>query len=62
VTGEDFEDVASYIVKLENTILIAARALREGDAGHAKRVLFLAKEKILAGLAEMEAGQDATRH
>ena len=62
VTGEDFEDVASYIVKLENTILIAARALREGDAGHAKRVLFLAKEKILAGPAEMEAGQDATRH
>jgi hypothetical protein len=62
MTSEDFEDVAAYIVKLENTILIAARALRDGDAGHGKRVLFFAEEKILAGLAEMEAGQDATRH
>ena len=55
MTDKDYDDLAAYLSALERTIIIAMDALRDGDAGYAKRVLELREKKILASIAEMEA-------
>jgi hypothetical protein len=47
--------VAAYAAQLERVILIAAEALRAGDAGYAERLLAVIEARILDSMAEMEA-------
>ena len=49
------EDFAEYVTALENTILIAAEALRTGDLDKARTVIEIREKAVRASLASMEA-------
>jgi hypothetical protein len=55
------DPLADYAARLENTILVAADALRAGDVGYARRVLHLIEARIRADIAAMES-EYATKH
>ncbi len=57
----DDDALAAYAVQLENAILIAAAALRAGDAGYAERVLHVIEARVRADMAAMES-EYATKH
>ena len=53
--GAEGDWLASYAVQLENAILIAAAALRSGDAEYARRVLEVMEARIRSNVVEAEA-------